>query len=120
MTETLELTWMRCQVNDWCAFEYLVYALIGEEGVYIIWCEGKKDRVVYVGQGDVRERLTAHKQDDKLLACRKYGRLLVTWATVPVLKRDGVERFLVETYKPIIGTRIPAVWPIKVNLPLDE
>ena len=117
--ETLELSWMRCHGNDWCSFEYLACYLIDEEGVYIIWCEGKTNRVVYVGQGDVRERLTAHRQDNELLACRKYGRLQVTWAFVPVLKRDGVERFLAESYKPLLSARLPSVWPIKVNLPVE-
>ena len=74
---------------------------------------------VYVGQGDVSDRLAAHRQDEKILACRKYGRLQVTWAFVPVLKRDGVERFLPRLTSHSLALAFLPSGQSKVNLPVE-
>ena len=83
-------------------------------GVYVIWYRGHPGRVVRVGQGDVAARLSAHRQDNAVLAYRSYG-LLVTWAAVSVFQRDGVERYLANAWNPLVGDRHPDVGPIPVN-----
>lgn len=85
-------------------------------GVYVIWHEGQPSRVVKVGQGDIRNRLTSHRNDKSITKYNISGVLRVTWAIVPVAQRDGVERFLGDCYKPLIGDRFPNATPIKVNL----
>jgi len=85
-------------------------------GVYIIWYRGQPGRVVRIGQGDIADRLTAHRKDPAILAYKGYG-LLVTWAGVQASQRDGVERHLAETWSPLIGDRFPDVPAIAVNSP---
>jgi hypothetical protein len=88
----------------------------GLEGVYIIWRSADR-RVVRVGQGAIADRLSAHRADPLILAHGLTGELLVTWAQVSPLYRDGVERYLGEYYKPLVGKVFPDVRPILVNLP---
>ncbi len=86
-------------------------------GVYVIWHSGQKPRVVRVGQGDIAERLRCHREDSCVLAYEVYGQLFVTWAAVPARLVDGVERYLAEYWKPLVGDRFPQVGPIAVNSP---
>jgi hypothetical protein len=63
-------------------------------GVYIIWHEGAPSRVVYVGQGDIAERLACHRGEEDILCYAKFGTLRVTWAPLPESQRDGIEAYL--------------------------
>jgi hypothetical protein len=85
-------------------------------GVYVIWQRGNPSRAVKVGQGDIADRLSKHKQDRTITS---YGNpdLSVTWAVVSAAVADGIERYLGDYYKPLIGDRFPDVIPIVVNLP---
>jgi hypothetical protein len=91
----------------------------GMRGVYIIWHEGKKPAVLKVGQGIIRDCLVENKEDYIVAAYCQYG-LYVTWAKVVEDDCDGVERYIGEALKPIIGHRLPDVQPIEVNLPWEE
>ena len=86
-------------------------------GVYVIWHGGQNPRWVRVGKGMIRDRLTAHRADSAVLAYGKFGTLFVSWAEVPTACRDGVESFLAESLKPLVGDRFPDCDPIPVNLP---
>lgn len=88
----------------------------GLGGVYIIWHGGTGHTIVRVGQGTIRDRLTMHRSDAQILAYQMFG-LFVTWASIPMLYRDGVERFLAEHYRPKVGDRFPNVPALEVNLP---
>ena len=120
----LILNWIKCKGggrpgDHWC--NLLRVKLDGVhfnnmEGVYVIWHGGQDPTCLRVGQGFIRERLAAHRQDPGISAYRKYG-LYATWAPVAASHRDGVERYLAETLVPKIGGRFPEVNPIKVNLP---
>jgi hypothetical protein len=92
---------------------------IGETvGIYIIWHEGKPGKVVRVGQGKIKNRLSAHRNDREIVAYNKKGTLRVTWAAVSSQKdRDGAERYLAETWKPLVGEAFPDVDSIAVNSP---
>lgn len=85
-------------------------------GVYAICHGGNSPRTVRVGQGVIRDRLKAHLQDQPV---QNYGHLglYVTWASVPGNSLNGVEAFLAQNLKPIVGERFPNVAPIPVNLP---
>jgi len=86
------------------------------EGVYIIWHGGTDARTVYVGQGNIRERLSKHRLDREIQAYAS-KKLYVTWAAVDEGSRDGVENHLFDRLKPLLGERKPVANPIAVNLP---
>lgn len=85
-------------------------------GVYMIWHGGPMPRIVRVGQGDVSDRLAKHRGDPKITKYRQRG-LFVTWAAVPAMQRNGVERYLAETWHPLVGDLFPNSIPISVNSP---
>jgi len=87
----------------------------GRRSVYVIWHEGNPARTVRIGQGDVRARLMAHRADPGVTNYRRYGIPRVTWAAVPAAQRDGVERYLADVYRPLVGDAFPNVVAIPVN-----
>jgi hypothetical protein len=121
---TLKVSWISCKDHQensvWCPLETFDLSGIkqaGIAGVYTIWHEGKPGRYIRVGQGIIADRLMAHRLDATVSTYRGYGVLRVTWAVVPESSRDGVERFLADKCKPLIGERHPRVEAIEVNLP---
>ena len=52
-----------------------------------------------------------------MLAYSRFGTLRVTWAAVQSDQMEGVERYLVEHWKPLVEDRPPKVVPIAVNSP---
>lgn len=114
----LAVIWIKSQAQTWLEFEnFNIETCVTDPGVYIIWHAGNPGRVVYVGQGDVRKRLTAHRGDAKIVAYRTSGTLYVTWASVPGRSLDGVERYLADNWKPLVGDHHPNVLPLPVNSP---
>lgn len=115
----LQLNWGTCgDDRHWCDLENLNLPLNGEpHGVYIIWHEGNPGRVVRVGQGDISDRLTKHRNDPAITGYSTLGTLRVTWATVPAHQRDGVERYLADHWDPLAGAAFPDADPIEVNSP---
>ena len=112
--------WTKCEPNRWCNLLDLNLGSVDEdtEGVYVIWSTGNRNRAVYVGQGNIRQRLAAHRIDDDILDCKQAdGNLLVTWAEIHEDERDGVERYLADHYDPVVGDIHPDADPITVNLP---
>src|SRR5712691_6954545 len=99
------LFWNKCQGNVWCPlltvnlqhphFQNLA-------GVYIIWHGGQAPWTVYVGQGNIAERLAEHRTDPRILQYSSLG-LFVTWASVIAPLRDGIERYLADKLKPKEG-----------------
>lgn len=115
----MPLNWNKCEGNVWCSLFSLNLAhshFDGLEGVYIIWHGGLNPRTVYVGQGNVRERLTAHRSDQQVLQYSPHG-LFATWAAVDHHIRSGIERYLADTLDPLVGVSHPAVVPIPVSFP---
>jgi hypothetical protein len=82
------------------------------DGVYIIWQSG--GRVIRIGQGVIRDRITTHRNDPEI---NKFSNLYVTWASVPSLQKDGVERYLADSLDPVVGDAFPDTLPLVVNLP---
>jgi hypothetical protein len=115
----MDVSWIKCG-NDghWCSLDRLELNSVGEVGgVYIIWHEGNPGRVVRIGQGDISDRLCAHRNDKEITAYRKNGALRVTWAAVPLQYRNGVERYLANTWEPLVGSAFPIALPLAVNSP---
>jgi hypothetical protein len=113
----MQINWVKCSGENWCPFETVNLAEVETLGVYIVWHEGNHGRVVYVGQGDIKARLTVHRKDARILAYLKSGTLRVTWAFVSSSYRDGVERHLADKWNPQVGDVHPDVLPIAVNSP---
>ncbi len=111
--------WYKCgKDNHYCDLETLELDKVKETGVYIIWHTGDPSRVVRLGQGNVADRLAVHRKDKKVLAYKKDGvELRVTWAALPAHQMDGVERYLANTWPPLIGDVFPDVEPLEVNSP---
>ena len=88
------------------------------EGVYIIWfAQGIIPQAVYVGQGIIKNRLYAHRNDPRILKYNSQTTLLyVAWAEVSWVHRTGVEMFLHNELNPLVG-KPPQDNPIPVNLP---
>lgn len=114
----LDLFWKRCgDDRHYCDLLTLKLENISDAGVYVIWHEGNPSRVVRVGQGDVAARLATHRRDTEIV---NYGKLRVTWAVVPASHRDGVERYLADTWHPLVGDAFPVATPIAVNSPFGS
>jgi hypothetical protein len=113
----ITLSWVKCVENVWCSLERLDLDNVTANGVYIIWHSGNPGRVVRVGQGNIAERLKAHRTDQSILAYKKNGQLYVTWAAVPVHHLDGVEAYLALQWNPLVGDRYPYAVPLAVNSP---
>ena len=118
----MQVNWVKCgNGGNWCPLETLNLETVGDvDGVYIIWHEGNPGRVVRVGQGRIIDRLSAHRNDTKILTYAKSGTLRVTWASVPWNQRDGVERYLANTWPPLVGDAFPDALPIAVNSPWSK
>ena len=128
MIQHLVLNWAKCDGGAWselapnarwCALESVDLSSITESGVYVIWVAG---RCVYVGQGQIADRLAEHRSLSadaswEILGYRRYGTLGVTWASVDEHDRDGIEAFLADVYEPLVDSRRPDVPRIPVNLP---
>lgn len=112
----LTIEWIKSQANTWLELETFDLQTATGAGVYVIWHAGNPSKAVKVGQGNIRDRLTAHRNDNAILRYRSNGMLHVTWATVPAAQRDGVERYLGDYYKPLVADRFPDAVPIQVNL----
>jgi hypothetical protein len=117
----LQVKWGRCADGSWANLNTvdLKHSAFSHAGNYIIWHKEKDKqpaRVVYVGQGEFRDRLGAHRDDERIQAYATFG-LLITWAVVEKAKRDGVELHLATKWKPLVGERHPVATPISVNSP---
>jgi hypothetical protein len=113
----LTTKWVRPNINDWYCLQSVNLAAIATLGVYIIWRSGNTPWTVRVGQGDIADRLSADRQNPKILAYSSLAGLRVTWVEVSEADRNGIERYLVGQLHPLVGDRYPDVQPIPVNLP---
>jgi hypothetical protein len=111
------VAWIKSTNGTWLPFDRVNLSGIKTTGVYVIWHGGQNPWTVRVGQGDIVDRITTHRADQKILAYRSYGGLWVTWAEVSIRYLDGIERYLGNQLRPLVGEKFPDVSPIPVNLP---
>lgn len=97
-----------------------------KSGVYLITVLLKSGyyRVVYAGQADdIKTRLQQHfstseTNEDLKKYLKNDFTFRVYWAEVgQQANRDGIESFLIDTYKPEFNIQSPAAKPIQCNLP---
>ena len=113
------LNWIKCQGDVWCSLNSMNLAhqhFDNLEGVYIIWHGGIQPKVVYVGMGNIRERLRHHRNDPSIQRY-SYNGLFVTWASVEKSKQPGIEAHLISKWKPLANVQKPNKMPIVVNSP---
>ncbi len=109
------LQWTRCEGNVYCTLLRVDISDQDGDGVYIIW-NGTSGQAIYVGQGDIKERLVSHRGSD-LVHTYGYEALLVTWAFVSDLEeRLSIERYLHQVLTPVAstcgsGTELPVSLP---------
>lgn len=115
-TEMLHFRWAKPEEKGWHALKSVDLENAKIYGVYVIWHEGDPGRVVSVGQGNIRDRLKFQRRNPEVQKFAKYGELRVMWAAVPGHQVDGVERYLAERLRPLIGDVRPDATPIAVNL----
>jgi len=111
----MQLAWQQCTGNVWGSLAYVDLShshFDNMEGIYIIW-QGNGP-IIRVGQGNIRDRLSCHRNDPKIT---EYPSLYVTWAPVQALYRNGVERYLANILRPVVGDAFPNVLPTPVSLP---
>lgn len=114
----LNLSWVKCgDDKHWCSLERIILSNVDTIGIYIIWHGGNPSHIVRVGQGDIADRLSEHRENKDITKYSEYGTLYVTWAFVAPRYLDGVERYLAETWNPLVGERFPDVDAIAVNSP---
>ncbi len=110
----MHLSWT---TSEWLSLSEIERSRLDVFGVYIIWHGGPAPRVVYIGHGNIAQRLKAHGDDPVVLAYRVYGELLVTWAGVPMEMIDGIEKYLSSRWPELIRDELLDVAPIVVNVP---
>jgi len=65
----MNLTWNKCQGDDWCSLKSVDLDnshFDNMEGVYVIWHGGNDAKTVRIGQGVIRDRLAAHRDDPEV------------------------------------------------------
>lgn len=115
----MTLVWNKCQGDAWCPFMTVDVDhshFQGMEGVYVIWHGGTNPKTVYVGKGDIAERIKAHRNEANIKEYLPNG-LFVTWARVAAPSRDGVESYLIQALQPLENRNTPTASPMKVNHP---
>lgn len=113
------LNWNKCEANIWCPFLTVNLQhphFQNLEGVYIIWHGGQSPCTVYVGQGNIADRLAQHRKDPRILQYSPFG-LFATWASVTPSLRNGIERYFADQLRPKEGAARPNVTPIAATLP---
>lgn len=115
------LNWMNCRGDVWCKLNHVNLDhehFNGKNGVYIIWHGGTDPKVVYVGQGNIRDCLKKHRSDRRIQQYKDLD-LYVTWAIVSAQERAGVKAYLADYWNPKVGEQHPDARHINVNSPWD-
>lgn len=120
----MEVSWIKCTGDSWCPLKIVNLSGVTAFGVYVIWYEPiargmirPARQVVRLGQGNIKERLEAHRNDPVITKHSGVAQLLVTWAEVDKNYVDGVEKYLADTLNPIEGEAFPDCLPTIVNQP---
>jgi hypothetical protein len=113
----VHIDWVKYTSGQWINLDHVNLDEVEGFGVYVIWHAGNPGRVVRVGHGDIRSRLTQLLEDPKVTAYRWLGALGVTWGAAPVGAADGIEAYLADRLKPLVADLAPAADPIAVNAP---
>ena len=121
---TMRLRWIKCEGNVWCRLNNVNLGhrhFDALEGVYLIWHGGAQPKVVYIGQGVIRNRLKEHRNDKRI---QRYAELdlFVTWAGSESQDHYGIKKHLTTAWTPLVvgDEDLTAVEPIEVNSPFSD
>lgn len=120
----MHVDWIKNTTNgQW--FDFLRLNLessyfLDKRGVYVIWYTSPSQaKVIYVGQGNIGERLKEHRQNPSITHYSQYGQLKVSWAIIPNDNwLNGIEAYLADLYNPTEAKNYPNVTRMPVN-PLE-
>ena len=116
--QKLSVKWVKCEDDRWCSFRGLqLNEAVDVTGVYVIF-DKRDNMVIRLGQGNIKDRISSHRNNEAIRGYSEFNELLVTWAVLPESYFDGVERYLADMYRPLIGENFPDVAPIAINLPV--
>lgn len=117
----LPVNWVRNQ-NNGQYFDFLRLDLdspyfIDKRGVYIIWYTTPTGgKAIYIGQGNIGERLKMHRQNWRITQYSRNGQLKVTWALIDDEdSRKRIEAGLYQNYGPLENEIRPSGNPIFVT-----
>lgn len=110
--------WAKMPNNTYCPLMELNLDYIqNTKGVYAIWQISPVPRTIRLGQGYIGQRLATHRKDKAVMAYHTSGVYYASWIIPPAAFLDGIERYLAEKLRPLVGDAFPDVAPIAVNLP---
>ncbi len=117
--------WVKCEDKktkavQWCDFWELDLDSVGNVlGVYIVWGDSVVPYVIYVGKGEIAERIEKHRRKKDFIRCKDDGeKMFVTWQEFPDKELRGREKYLANLLQPEIGERHPEkVRSIKTDPP---
>ena len=113
------LSWKKSASDyNWHILSRLNLGNFNDKGIYVIKTGLAFEYTVYVGQGDVSQRLSAHLREFSVTKHASVtGNLWVAWTPVRAYFRNGIERYLHDQLNP----RESSCWTndpsIQVNLP---
>ena len=100
----MNLFWLKCENNAWCSLRDVDLSHSYYDnfvGIYIIWYWDNFGNpvTVKVGQGNLRERLTAHNTDPRIqtVCPSEFTRYMDRYIAVPARRRRSLPRQSVET-----------------------
>ena len=100
----MTVQWVKCEGDVFCPLENVNLSSIDYQGVYLIW-HNTTARVIYVGQGRIRDRLEEHRSSPEINARKANGVLLVSWVRFDDQDdRLSVERYLHRVYSPLLSS----------------
>ena len=116
----VQVDWAKETPDRWFHLDFVDLGKIKSYGVFVIWKPGvariTPSVTIMVGHGDVASALLRARHD---LGVSKHGpHLMVTWAAVDVLYVAGVEAYLVQQLRPLLGTKLPLASVYPVNIPM--
>jgi hypothetical protein len=118
----VQVQWNRCNEDKWCklnAVDLTHKAFDTAFGIYVIWHKGNAPKILKVGQGNIKERITKFRNDKDIQKYDPLG-LYVTWANVSKSEIHGIETYVGTMLKPLINNGFPNVPAIEVNLPFPK
>ena len=107
---SLTLDWKNEPPGPFAFGVYVIRKCVRQTGIPVA--------TIYVGKGNIQDRLSVHIISRRITAHRDEDYTLdYLWAMVDRQHVDGVERYLADQLKPLEGERHPDVPHIRVNLP---
>lgn len=115
----MQLNWIKCKGDVWCKLNSVNLDhehFNNRYGVYIIWHGGANPRVVYVGQGNIKDCIEHHRQNPDVQKYEHLG-LYVTWARVSDDYINNAKAYLADKWDPIVSEHHSQAPPTEVNSP---